>query len=125
MPTAPCFRGELDLSKVDWTKVDATTDAEITRQAREDEDTAPVFTMAEILAVGARVTPEEIEDVPTLRQRLGLSQESFAARYGFSVDAIRQYESHRRTPAGPIRTLLRVIACEPDAVMRALAHGGK
>lgn len=125
MPTAQRFRSELDLSKVDWTKVDATTDAEIARQAREDEDTAPVFTMAEILAVGARVAPEEIEDVRTLRQRLGLSQESFAARYGFSVDAIRQYESRRRTPAGPIRTLLRVIAREPDAVMRALARGGK
>lgn len=58
-----------------------------------------------------------------LRTRLGLSQEAFAARYGFSVDAIRQYECHRRTLTGPARTLLRVIAREPDALIRALARG--
>ncbi len=34
---------------------------------------------------------------------------------------IRQYESRRRTPTGPARTLLRMIAREPDAVTRALA----
>lgn len=121
MRTGQRFRSELDLSKVDWSRVDATTDSEIERQVAEDEDTAPVFTAAEILASGNRVSPEEIEDVRVLRTRLGLSQEAFASRYGFSVDAIRQYESHRRRPTGPIRTLLRVIAREPDAVTRALS----
>ena len=29
MPTGQRFRSELDLSKVDWSRVDATTDAEI------------------------------------------------------------------------------------------------
>jgi len=117
------FRSELDLAKVDWNRVDATTDDEIAVQAAEDGDTAPVFSAEEILAAGRRVSPEEIEDVRMLRTRLGLSQEAFASRFGFSVDAIRQYESKRRTPTGPIRTLLRVIAREPDAVTRALANG--
>jgi putative transcriptional regulator len=93
----------------------------IARQAAEDPDTAPVLTPKEILAVGHRVTMDEIEDVRALRTRLGLSQEAFAARFGFSVATIRQYESRRRIPAGPVRTLLRVIAREPDAVTRALA----
>jgi putative transcriptional regulator len=44
---------------------------------------------------------------------LRLSQEAFAARFGFSVAAVRQYESRRRTPTGAARTLLRVIAREP------------
>jgi putative transcriptional regulator len=123
MRTDQHFRSELDLSKVDWSRVDATTDGEIARQAVEDVDTAPIFTAEEILAAGRRISPDEIEDVRTLRTRLGLSQEAFAARYGFSVDAIRQYESRRRRPTGPVRTLLRVIAREPDAVTRALAKG--
>ena len=123
MRTDQHFRSELDLAKVDWSRVDATTDAEIARQAAGDPDTAPIFSAKEILAAGRRVLAEEIEDVRTLRTRLGLSQEAFASRYGFSVDTIRQYESRRRTPTGPIRTLLRVIAREPDAVTRALANG--
>jgi putative transcriptional regulator len=103
--------------------VDATGDAEIARQAAEDPDTSPVFTSDELLAAARRVSPADAEDVRALRTRLGLSQEAFAARFGFSVDAIRQYESHRRVPTGPVRTLLRVIAREPDAVTRALARG--
>jgi putative transcriptional regulator len=121
MRTASRSRSELDLSKVDWRRVDATTDQEIAQQAAQDSDTAPVFTAKEILAAGRRIAPDDVEDVRALRIRLGLSQERFAARFGFSVDAIRQYESRRRTPTGPIRTLLRVIAREPDAVTRALA----
>jgi putative transcriptional regulator len=115
-------RSELDLSKIDWSRVDATTDAEIARQATEDRDAAPVFTAAELLSAGRRISPEAIEDVRALRLRLGLSQERFAARFGFTVSAIRQYESRRRVPTGPVRTLLRVIAREPDAVTRALSE---
>ena len=121
MPTTKHSRSELDLAKVDWRRVDATGDEDIARQAAGDQDTAPLFTAAEILAAGRRITPDEVEDVRALRTRLGLSQEAFAARFGFSVDAVRQYESRRRIPAGPVRTLLRVIAHEPDAVTRALA----
>jgi putative transcriptional regulator len=121
MRTGKRFRSELNLSKVDWSRIDATSDEDIARQVAEDRDTAPIFSADEILAAGRRVTADDVEDVRALRTRLGLSQEAFAARYGFSVDAIRQYESHRRTPRGPVRTLLRVIAREPDAVTRALS----
>lgn len=121
MPIEPYSRSELDLAKVDWTRVDATSDEDIARQAAEDVDTAPLFTPEEILAAGRRIEPDAVDDVRALRTRLGLSQEAFAARFGFSVDAIRQYESHRRTPTGPARALLRVIAREPDAVTRALS----
>ena len=125
MPTGKRFRSELDLSKVDWNRVDATSDEEIARQAADDEATAPVFSAEEVLGAGRRVSAEDVEDVRALRSRLGLSQEAFAARFGFSVDAIRQYESRRRIPRGPVRTLLRVIAREPDAVTRALSKGGR
>jgi len=74
MPTAPHSRSELDLAKVDWRRVDATTDDEIARQARDDADTAPLFTAEEILAAGRRIEPEAVDDVRALRTRLGLSQ---------------------------------------------------
>ena len=121
MPTAPHSRSDLDLTKVDWRQVDATSDEAIAQQVAEDSDAAPVFTAEEILAAGRRIAIDDVEDVRSLRTRLGLSQEAFAARFGFSVDAVRQYESRRRVPSGPARTLLRVIAREPDAVIRALA----
>jgi putative transcriptional regulator len=123
MPTAPHSRAELDLAKVDWNRVDATTDEAIAGQAATDADTAPLFSAAQILAAGRRIEPETMDDVRGLRLRLGLSQEAFAARFGFTVDTIRQYESRRRTPTGPARTLLRVIAREPDAVTWTLAGG--
>jgi putative transcriptional regulator len=121
MPTTKHSRSELDLAKVDWRRVDATGDDDIARQAAEDQDIAPVFTTAEILAAGRRIEVDAVEDVRALRTRLGLSQQAFAARFGFSVDAVRHHDSRRRSPAGPVRTLLRVIANEPDAVTRALA----
>ena len=35
-------RAEKDLAKVDWARIDATTDEEIQRQIAEDPDTAPI-----------------------------------------------------------------------------------
>ena len=55
MPTGPRSRSELDLTKVDWHRIDATDDQTIARQAEEDPDTVRVLTPDEILAVGRRV----------------------------------------------------------------------
>jgi hypothetical protein len=67
MPAAPHSRSELDLSKVDWHRIDGTGEAAIARQAAEDPDTAPVLTPEEILAAGRRVATDEVEDVRALR----------------------------------------------------------
>jgi putative transcriptional regulator len=120
MRIAPASRGNAAHAPIDWQKVDATSDADIARQAAADADTAQVVAAAELLAAARRIEPDAVEDVLALRTRFGLSQDAFARRFGFSVDAVRQYESHRRTPTGPARTLLRMIAREPDAVTRAL-----
>lgn len=122
MATAQRSRSELDLTKIDWRRTDATDEDTIARQAGEDPDTAPVLTSEEILAAGRRVAMDDVEDVRALRLQLGMSQAAFAARFGFSVATVRQYESRRRIPVGPVRTLLRVIAREPDAVTRALGR---
>lgn len=64
--------------------------------------------------------PETV-DVKAIRHRLGLSQEAFALRFGFSVAAIRDWEQHRRQPEQAARVLLLVIDHNPDAVSEALA----
>jgi len=72
--------------------------------------------------VGARVTyvPVPQVDVRKLRARMRLSQTQFAARFGFSLDSIQNWEQGHRQPEGPARTLLAVIARNPKAVEEAL-----
>ena len=64
--------------------------------------------------------PEKI-DVRKIRTRLGLSQEAFAANYGFALSAVRDWEQGRRRPERTARVLLKIVEKEPEAVSRALA----
>ena len=59
-------------------------------------------------------------DVRSVRQKLGLSQARFAARFGFTPATIRNWEQGRTQPDGSARVLLAVIAHHPDAVEDAL-----
>jgi putative transcriptional regulator len=120
MPIVRRTRADLDLSKVDWHRVAATTDREIAKQIAADPDTAPIFSARELNRAKRVVPPPAADDVRAIRRRLGLTQAEFAARYGFSLETIRNYEQGHRRPAGPARVLLKVIASEPDAVTRAL-----
>jgi putative transcriptional regulator len=63
-----------------------------------------------------------IVDVKKIRTRLGLSQERFAATYGFAVAAVRDWEQGRRQPERSARILLKIVEKEPEAVTRALAR---
>lgn len=65
--------------------------------------------------------PDEV-DVKRLRKKLGCSQSDFSRRFGFAIDAVQDWEQHRRTPDRTARILLTVIAREPEAVSRALAR---
>jgi len=55
-----------------------------------------------------------------LRNRLGLTQEGFAERYGIPLSAIRQYEIARTMPPPAVRAYLTIIEREPEMVARAL-----
>lgn len=59
-------------------------------------------------------------DVRAIRRRLGLTQAGFAARYGFTVARIRDWEQGRSQPDGAVRAYLLVISREHEAVDRAL-----
>ena len=59
-------------------------------------------------------------DVKEIRTRLGLTQQVFAARFGFSINTLRHWEQGKRAPEGPTRAYLLVIARAPEAVQKAL-----
>lgn len=63
--------------------------------------------------------PEQI-DVRAIRTKLGMTQEEFAARFGFSVNTLRHWEHGKRQPEGPTRAYLLVIERVPRAVEKAL-----
>ena len=63
--------------------------------------------------------PDEV-NVRAIRKRLALTRAEFAKRFGFSPDAVKEWEIGRRTPDRSARVLLKIVEHEPDAVRRAL-----
>ena len=88
--------------RTDWARVDATTEAEIERQAASDD------------AEGAKDAAAWVRRV---RRRAGLSQAEFARRVGISVATVRGWEQGKLVPQGAARALLRVIDRVPEAVL--------
>ena len=116
----------------------AATANETTRRVRADvrnvaDELVEAMQQAVAIARGdmapGRVHRVEVErddvDVRALRAKLGLSQEAFARRFRFSVGAVREWEQGRRRPEAAARTLLRVIAHNPQAVTEALEAFGR
>jgi putative transcriptional regulator len=63
--------------------------------------------------------PKKI-DVKAIRAGLDMTQESFASRFGFSINTLRHWEQGSRQPEGPTRAYLMVIKREPKVVQKAL-----
>jgi DNA-binding transcriptional regulator YiaG len=53
-------------------------------------------------------------DVASIRLAQGMTQEEFAAAYGFSAATIRNWEQHRSEPDSGSRAFLKVIATYPQ-----------
>jgi len=66
-------------------------------------------------------TPPDVVNVAPIRHAMGLTQEQFAARYGFSLSGLKKWESGDRTPEAGTRTLLALIARDHGAVDALLA----
>ena len=63
--------------------------------------------------------PERI-DVRAIRDRLDMTQEEFACRFGFSINTLRHWEQGKRQPEGPTRAYLLVIDRAPDVIQKVL-----
>ncbi|SSW67353.1 NadS family protein [Achromobacter agilis] len=71
-------------------------------------------------ARGVRVHRPRVVDVKAVRAKVGMTQEQFAARFGFSAATLRHWERVDRSPRGPALVLLNVIERNPQAVIEAL-----
>jgi putative transcriptional regulator len=91
----------------DWARVDATTEAEIERQAAADD---------------AEAAKDAAARVRRVRRRAGLSQAEFARRIGMPVATVRDWERGKLFPEGTARVLLRLIDQVPEAAL-ALRSG--
>jgi len=69
---------------------------------------------------GVRVHRPQPVDVKALRTQVDMTQEEFAAKFGFSTATLRHWERGDRKPHGASLVLLNVIQHNPQAVIEAL-----
>ncbi len=91
--------------RIDPVVVDATTEAEIALQQKDDDAEA----MQDMARYARRI-----------RRRLGLSQMEMARRIDVPHETIRNWEQGKRCPTGAARALLRVLDKAPEAALRVL-----
>ena len=65
--------------------------------------------------------PETI-NVKAIREKAGMSQQHFCATFGISLGTLRHWEQGLRSPRGAARVLLKVVANNPEAVIRAIGE---
>jgi putative transcriptional regulator len=70
---------------------------------------------------GARVREVQEPEPRAVREATALSQGDFAELLGVPVKTLQNWEQSRTRPTGPARALLRAIANDPKAVLKALA----
>ena len=73
-------------------------------------------------ASGVHAHRPRVVDVKAVRAKVGMTQEQFAARFGFSTATLRHWERGDRSPHGPALVLLNVIEHNPQVVIEALAR---
>lgn len=108
------------LTDTDWDAVATLTNEQIHAAALSDPDAQPLppGTDEEMAKLGLLHIP----NVKRLRERLGLTQEAFAAAYRIPVGTLRDWEQNRKRPDAPARAYLTVIARNPEAVANLLGE---
>jgi putative transcriptional regulator len=107
-------------TNTDWAAVEALTDEEIHAAALADPDAQPIplGSDEELAKLGLIHIP----NVKKLRERLGLTQDAFAAAYRIPIGTLRDWEQGRKRPDAPARAYLTVIARNPEAVAGFLSE---
>lgn len=96
--------------------------SKVANSIRRGLEEAVAYAKGEGDAEQYRVRVPERVDVRAIREKLGLTQEEFAGRFGFSINTLRHWEQGKRQPEGPARAYLVVIGRKPEEVMDALAQ---
>ena len=61
------------------------------------------------------------DQIKAVREKVGVSQSSFAAMLNVSTRTLQEWEQGRRQPNGPARSLLAVAAKRPDVMQEVFA----
>ena len=69
---------------------------------------------------GVRVRGVESVQARKIRRAAGLSQSEFAELIGVPIKTLQNWEQERTFPTGPARALLRILAADPKAAIKAL-----
>jgi putative transcriptional regulator len=92
-------------------RYDATTEADIRRMMIEDGEDPD-----------AEIRDEDIISPWFIRKRLGMTQEAFAVAIGVPLGTLRNWEQNRVVMEPAVVSLMRILAREPEAALRALAR---
>jgi putative transcriptional regulator len=96
-------------SQMDKAKLKATTQADITRHMIEDgEDPKAPLRARDVISPAG------------IRKSLGMSQPEFAETLGIPVATLRNWEQNRTVMDPATIALMRILAHEPKAALRAL-----
>jgi putative transcriptional regulator len=85
---------------------------------------SPSALASDLARAGIAAAPVEARptvEVRALRERLRLTREQFAARYGLEIETVRNWETGKREPDTTARSYLRAIANDPERVEQAYA----
>jgi putative transcriptional regulator len=96
-------------SKRDRAKIEATTEQNIHRQMIEDGENPD-----------KELSEKDIISPCYIRKRLGMSQREFADTLGIPVTTLRNWEQNRVAMEPATIALMRIVAREPEAALRAL-----
>lgn len=97
-----------------WEAFDNLSDEEVLALAASDPD-APPTSLADLQRF------ERVVNVKEIRRQLDMTQEEFAGVFHLSLATLRDWEQARTQPDQAARTLLKVIAHNPELVREALA----
>jgi putative transcriptional regulator len=99
--------GKRPAGRIDTRRVDATTEADLERQA---------------VAYDNALSQEAAAFTLRVRCRTDMTQAVFAAWIGVSVDTVLHWQQGKRLPAGPAKALLKILDRAPEAALAALAR---
>ena len=99
---------------MDWAAFDALTDDEVEKAAIADPDAQPLGAAQ----LGRR---RRVGLAGSLRFKLHLSREVFAAVYHIPIDTVRGWERGTIEPDAVAIAYLNVIAADPEGVAKVLA----
>ena len=99
--------------KTDWVRLNTLTDADIEAAAEADLEN-PLLTDAELKQFRPVPNPKEI------RKRLNMTQQQFSQQFELPLGTLRDWEQGTREPDSAAKSYLRVIAKNPQEVIKAL-----